>query len=270
LSITQDESSEEDEHDDDNDDKADEDFWMASRRTSEPNPIVDFTPANQPSHVDISPIIDGAVIGLGSPTAAMTAFRDQLSAQIQHLQQTMHLNLSNLPQMPTLPLMPNLPDYQAYLPTSPMVRRISSLVPHMGASRPGTAEQPAREPDYRWWDLFSGSLPAAPPAYDELFPQNDMDLKRSLAMQAAADTVADNKCSTLFDTPEASGTRPRVVTPHPTSIEFKHQVTREEHDQLRLAYAEKVKRLRSDRNLFFIWVDIIVHLLLFPCISDYQ
>jgi hypothetical protein len=57
--------------------------------------------------------------GVTSPTATMIAFRDQLAAQIQQLQQTMHQNLPNLPQMP---------DYQAYLGTTPMVRRISSLV----------------------------------------------------------------------------------------------------------------------------------------------
>lgn len=251
MANAQDESSEED---GDVDDRADEAFWMASRRASAPNPVIDFAPANQSSHVDIPPIIEGAVAGLGSPTAAMTAFRDQLSAQIQHLQQTMHLNLPNLPQMPTLPMMPNLPDYQAYFPTSPMVRRISSLVPHMGTSRPGTAEQPAKETDYRWWDLFSGSLPAAPPAYDDIFPQNDIEVKRSSAVQAAADTVADIKCSTLFDTPEGSGAGTRVATLDLTSIDNKHQITREEQDQLRLAHAEKVKKLRSDRNLFFIWV----------------
>jgi hypothetical protein len=268
LANAEEESSEEDQDDDDDDDKADETFWMASRRASAPNPVIDFTAANQSSHVEIPPIMEDSVAGLGSPTAAMTAFRDQLSTQIQHLQQTMHLNLPNLPQMPTLPMMPNLPDYQAYLPTSPMVRRISSLVPNMGTSRPGSAEQPTKETDYRWWDLFSGSLSAAPPAYDDIFPQNDMEIKRSSAVQAAADAVADNKCSTLFDSPEGSRTGTRLATLDSANVDNKHRITREEQDQLRLAHAEKVKRLRSDRNLFFIWVIIALLLLLPTCVSD--
>ena len=37
-------------------------------------------------------------------------------------------------------------------------------------------------------------------------------------------------------------------------ISQKHLITREQQDQLRLAHAEKVKRLSRDRNLFFIWV----------------
>jgi hypothetical protein len=268
LINAEDESSEENQDDDDDNGKTDETFWMATRRASAPNPpIIDFTPANQSSHIEIPPIMEGAVTGLGSPTAAMAAFRDQLSAQIQHLQQTMHLNLPNLPQMPTLPMIPNLPDYQAYLPTSPMVRRISSLVPNMGTSRPGSAEQPSKETDYRWWDLFSGSLPAAPPAYDDIFPQNDVETKRSLAVQAAADTVADNKCSTLFDTPEGSRSETRLATLELTNADNKHRVTREEQDQLRLAHAEKVKRLRSDRNLFFIWVNTTLLFLHLSCLT---
>jgi hypothetical protein len=179
----------------------------------------------------------------------MTAFRDQLAAQIQHFQQTMHLNLPNLPQMPTLPMMPTLPDYQAYLPTNPMVRRISNLV---GNNRPDGA---AKEQDYRWWDLFSGTVPAAPPAYEDIFPQGDVDTKRASAVQAAADTVADNKCAEIFDQAESSTTaQKRPVLVGTVRIGQKHTITREQQDQLRLAHAKKVKKLRSDRNLFFIWV----------------
>jgi hypothetical protein len=185
--------------------------------------------------------------GLASPTAAaMTAFRDQLAAQIQHLQQTMHLNLPNLPQMPTLP------DYQAYLPTNPMVRRISNLV---GNRQDSTT----KEQDYRWWDLFSSTIPAAPPAYEDIFPQGDVDTKRASAAQAAADTVADNKCAEIFDLTEAessttAGQKKRPVVVGTVRIGQNHTVTREQQDQLRLAHAKKVKKLRSDRNLFFIWV----------------
>jgi hypothetical protein len=158
----------------------------------------------------------------------------------------MHLNLPNLPQMPTLP------DYQAYLPTNPMVRRISNLV---GNRQDSTT----KEQDYRWWDLFSSTIPAAPPAYEDIFPQGDVDTKRASAAQAAADTVADNKCAEIFDLTEAesstmAGQKKRPVVVGTVRIGQNHTVTREQQDQLRLAHAKKVKKLRSDRNLFFIWV----------------
>jgi hypothetical protein len=243
-------------NDDDNEEPADDTYYMRSRsrRASAQVPDIDLTPAPISAHADLAPILEGNMGGLGSPSAAMSAFRDQVTAHIQHLQQTMHLNLPNLPQIPTLPMMPNLPDYQAYFPTSPMVRRISSLVPTMSTSRPGTAEQPAKEADYRWWDLFSGSIPAAPPAYDDIFPEGDLDAKIASAAQAAADTLADNKCSSLFDNTIGSSTSTNEAPLDTLTLDKKIPVTREQHDQLRLAHAEKVKRLRSDRNLFFIWV----------------
>jgi len=163
----------------------------------------------------------------------------------------MQLNLPNLPQMPNFPMMPTLPDYQAYLP----VRRISNLV--------GNRAENAKEQDYRWWDLFSGSVPAAPPAYEDIFPQDDVDSKQASAAQAAADIVADNKCAELFDQAESSSTaRKRPVMLDTVHIGQKHIITREQQDRLRLAHAEKVKRLRSDRNLFFIWIPLLIVIIL--------
>jgi hypothetical protein len=240
--------------DDDDNEYEDEDadaahdgaFWMRSRRPSaQKSPKIDSADEKDPI-LELPGI--SATAGLASPTAAMTAFRDQLSAQIQHLQQRMQLNVPNLPQMPRFDMMPNLPDYQSYLPTAPMVRRISNLV---GNNRPVNA----KEQDYKWWDLFSGTVPAAPPAYEDIFPQGDVDTKRASAVQAAADTVADNKCAELFDQAESSTTAQRRSMKLETfRIGQSHTITREQQDQLRLAHAEKVKRLSRDRNLFFIWV----------------
>jgi hypothetical protein len=220
-------------------------FWMRSRRPSAQKPS-ESDEAAQKDPVLVLPGIPTG--GLASPTAAMMAFRDQLSAQIQHFQQTMHLNLPNLPQMPRFDMMPTLPDYQAYLPTAPMVRRISNLV--------GNRPDAAKEQDYRWWDLFSGSVPAAPPAYDDIFPQDDVDAKRASAVQAATDTVADNKCAEIFDQAESSTTASQRMPVRLDTVRIgqNHTITRELQDQLRLAHAEKVKRLSRDRNLFFIWV----------------
>ncbi len=180
-----------------------------------------------------------------SPAAAMVAFRDQLTAQITHFKQTMHLNLPNLPQMPRFDM--TMPDYQNYIQTAPMVRRITNLV---GNNRP----EGANREDYKWWDLFS-----TPPAYEEIFPQSNAEAKRASAVQAAADTVADNKCAELFDQEESSTmaqTKTEKIKLGTVRIGQSHTITREQQDQLRLAHAEKVERLSRDRNLFFVWVFI--------------
>jgi len=221
-----------------------------SRRQSvagEKDPVIELPP-------DIPPG------GLASPTAAVAAFRDQYTAHIQQLQQTMQLNFPNLPQMnlPQLPnfgMMPTLPDYQAYFPTTPMVRRISNLV--------NNRVENGNQQDYKWWDLFSGNVATAPPAYEDIFPQDDISVKRASASQAAAEAVADNKCAELFDQAESSTTaQKRHVVLDTVRIGQKHVITREQQDQLRLAHAEKVKRLRSDRNLFFIWIPLLVVIIL--------
>ncbi len=174
---------------------------------------------------------------------AMSAWRDQLSAQIQHFQQTVHRTLPSL-QLPALPPIPNLPDYQAY----PVVRRISSLVPQRN-SRQSTANSStgvAKVTDYHWWELLTGAA-SSPPAYDEIYPessQSDLSDKKTSALRAAGDAYMDRKCEETFDqtksssTLETAGLGSTVLTP----------------EQLRSAHAMKVKRLRKDRNLFFIWV----------------
>lgn len=144
-------------------------FWMRSRRSSAHKPLRDPVISEPAPGLQLPHIVPAG--GIASPSAAMTAFRDQLTAHIQNIQQSMHLNLPNLPQMLTLPPIPGLPDYQAYLPSSPMVRRISSLV---GSNRP----ENSRDQDYRWWDLFSATAAAAPPAYEDIFPGEDMVTKK--------------------------------------------------------------------------------------------
>ncbi|RDL38238.1 Uncharacterized protein BP5553_02578 [Venustampulla echinocandica] len=226
-------------------------FYMRLRR-----PSTQKAKAEEKDPVLELPAI-GPAAGLASPTAAMAAFRDQFTAHIQHLHQTMHLNLPNLPQMP------NLPDYQAYLNPlhpAPMVRRISNLV---GNNR----QEGSKEQDYKWWDLFSGMVPAAPPAYEDIFPQDGEATKRESATRAAADAVADNKCAEIFDQTESqaessTSAAKKSVVLDTVRIGNQHTITREQQDLLRLAHAEKVKRLSRDRNLFFIWIPLLVVIIL--------
>lgn len=231
-----------------NEDVDDEGFFMRSRRRSSVAPATTAQPTADSASLAVP---DATAGGLVSPAAAMVAFRDHVTAQIQHLQQSVqHLNLPQMPQMP------NLPNYQAYLPAAPMVRRISSLVPHIGSPKTSNVDQAPKE-DSKWWDLFSGS---SPPAYEEIYPQADLDTKRASAERAAADAVADSKCATLFDQSTGVTAGPSSAIKQATkeadvlrleaSID---EITEEEQVQLHLASTTKV-RFRSDRKLFFIWV----------------
>ncbi|KAH7370736.1 hypothetical protein BKA65DRAFT_522347 [Rhexocercosporidium sp. MPI-PUGE-AT-0058] len=255
VDMGEDSDDEDHEYEDEDADAAhDGAFWMKSRRPSAQKPSMHEVPEINPPVMEIAGVVPG---GLASPTAAMAAFRDHIAAQVQQFQQTMHSNLPNLPQMPRFDMM-NLPDYQAYLQTGPMVRRISNLV-GTHTNRPDTP----KEQDYRWWDLFSGTVPAAPPAYEDIFPQEEVDKKHALAVQAAADTVADKKCAEMFDQAESSTmAESRTMKLDTVRIGQKHIVTREQQDQLRAKHAEKVKRLSRDRNLFFIWIPILLLIIL--------
>jgi hypothetical protein len=244
---------EKEDEDEDTDPAGEGVFWMRPRRRSTHVPIIDVAAQERASSLSL-PVPDGPIGAIPSPAAAMTAFRDHFTAQIQHLQQSMqHLNLPNLPQMP------NLPDYQAYLPTAPMVRRISSLVPHMGASRNNGIVPNPKETDYKWWDLFSNSLSTAPPAYEDIFPHGDGDVK-TRAIDSNETTATGNDKSVTDITSVAESSQLRLNSTSPSAllenlrIGTKHTMTQEQQMQLRRAHAEKVKRFRSDRNLFFIWV----------------
>ena len=174
--------------------------------------------------------------------SALTAWRDQLSVQIQQFQQTVHR---------ALPPLPNLPDYQDY----PVVRRISSLVPQRNAHLTSGPNGPihTKETDYHWWELLTGAT-SAPPAYEDIYPdmsQRDLADEKAPAMRAAGEALMDQKCEAMFDHAESSTIMETV------SIGSKG-LTQQQQDRLRSAHAQKIKRLRSDRNLFFIWVSLRV------------
>ena len=170
--------------------------------------------------------------------SALTAWRDQLSMQIQQFQQTVHR---------ALPPLPNLPDYQDY----PVVRRISSLVPQRNTQLVSETERRnhAKETDYHWWELLTG-VASSPPAYEDIFPdksQEDSTKKKAPIMQAAGEAFMDQKCEEMFDHAGSSSVMETVRI-------GSRGLTQQQQDRLRSAHAQKIKRLRSDRNLFFIWV----------------
>ncbi|KAK0616139.1 Tankyrase-1 [Lasiodiplodia hormozganensis] len=223
--------------------------WVASRRgsTKDIRPLPPTNRQNQPA----MPVV-----------AAMNAWRENLSAQINYFQQNMHWNLPNL-QLPALPPLPNLPGYQGH----PMMRRISSLVPHRSPPRtPSSSGDETATPsgssgnDYKWKDLFT--TPAAPPAYEEIYPENvdkDTDVKKMSVAQAAADHLLDQACAEQFDTEAESSSQ---ATKSSLNVELgKKSLTKEEQEQVRRAHAQKLKRIRSDRNLFFVWIPLLLIIL---------
>ena len=181
--------------------------------------------------------------------AALATWRDRFAPQIQNLQPNMNWTLPNLP---ALPPMPNLPDYQAY----DLYRLFSSLVPNR-MPFPGFATEPSADSkeagacDY----LREAS---APPAYEDIYPtasQNRLDTKVASAVQAAADACEDQKCAAAFDRPsKAQCVRASSMTAIPTR-DPSADADLEVHYGARSAEEpNKVKRLRSDSRLFFIWV----------------
>ncbi|KAH8888230.1 hypothetical protein GQ53DRAFT_251251 [Thozetella sp. PMI_491] len=252
---------------------ADEGVWMGRRRSS----VHD---------ISTQEVVPDAHPPLHSPSAAVAAMKEQFAAHLQLLQENFSMRLQNLPQfpyLPQMPMMPPIPDYQAAV-----MQRLTAMMPNINITRPGSGDQPpsAKEIDGRWWDLSSlmaSASAAPPPAYNEIFPQTqrDLDTKQASAARAAADAEADQKCAMMYDrhssmevtsspscastassassaaaAEESSATTPKL--PALLQIGRKNAVTKEQQDNLRRVHAEKLKRLRADRNLFFIWIPLLV------------
>ena len=174
-------------------------------------------------------------------TPAMSAWRDQMSAQIQQIQQSLHR---------ALPPIPNLPDYQAY----PVMRRISNLVPQRGPradsiDRDEDRDRKLKCVDYGWWEFITG-LSSSPPAYDEIYPapaQQNLRKNPSSALRPVGDASLDQKTQTLYSPPKSASVMETV------NIGCSG-LSKQQQQQLMIAHAHKMKKLRSDRRLFFIWV----------------
>jgi len=181
-------------------------------------------------------------IDMSSPTAAMSAFRDHITAQIQQFQQSMATHLPQMPQMPQMPT--SLPDYHSYLPQRPAIPRMSSLVPKQ---------------------LFTAK--EAPPAYEDIFPQSqrDLDTKQASAAQAAVDYEADTKCATLFDQPETStATMIRAEVKEAETelaslfhVGRKGTISLDQQEQLKRVHAASLKTGSHDKMLWLFWLPIL-------------
>jgi hypothetical protein len=183
------------------------------------------------------------------PSNALTAFTEQLFAQLQFLQQ-----------IPTRLPMPNIPaGYQNYLQNT--MPRIPFSVPGLngfGSDRSSRDGEPgdAEESESKWWEMFSSASAAAPPpAYDEIYPgaDNDHHLGEKLVSvgnRRLTGTSAFQRTETEISSESSSSEQSSPLKVHigRKSISSKQQA------QLRMARAQKLKAFSSDRKLFFIWV----------------
>jgi hypothetical protein len=236
-------------------------YYSSSRRSSihqDPNPSLYYPRSREDSiqldgvrtPAEASPEVEDSR-GF-SPPAALVAWRNQLATQIHQFQQSVGRAFPNLPALPALPPMPTLPDYQAH----PMMRRISNLVPH----RPGGSWS-AKD---GWWDLLTGNTNPTntqPPAYEELYPHQEADedlaLKKASLVRAVTDAALDQHFETL---PSTSKGTPAEEALGDIRIGRK-SISREQQERLRKQQAQKMKGLGSDRNLYFIWIPILLLIL---------
>ncbi|KAI5458000.1 hypothetical protein BGZ63DRAFT_362933 [Mariannaea sp. PMI_226] len=178
------------------------------------------------------------------PALALTAaFKEQVQQQLQQFQQTMALHFQNLPHFP------QMPDYQA------LQQRMQQLMPAMGAWPGRGNEQPTQT-----WEEPTKSSEDAPPAYDEICHQKDLDTKQASAAQAAAEAEADMKCANLYDqsTTTSEPAETKTLIPNTLTIGRKNAITKEQQEQFLAAHEVKMKRLSSDRKLFFVWIPLLL------------
>ncbi|KAF5661505.1 spt23-suppressor of ty retrotransposon [Fusarium heterosporum] len=197
--------------------------------------------------------------------AASAALKDHFQQQLHQFQQSIAVQFQNLPHFPQMPQMPALPDYQA-----PFMRRVQQFMPGMTGPRP-EGEQPQR-----WWDSSPKASAPAPPAYEEIYPQDQLDRKQASAATAAAEAAADQKCAALFDQTTTNETTTVAVQEATDATEVtevaetkteelgilkigrKNAITKEQQEQFRRAHEVKMKRISSDHNLFFIWIPLLL------------
>lgn len=95
-------------------------------------------------------------------------------------------------------------------------------------------------------------ISSKPPAYEEIYPQSSQEVhevKKASVIRAVGDALLDQKCIETFDGVEG---RSSSVAASSSTVICK---TRKHDDAVALDVIPKeVKRLRSDRKLWFIWV----------------
>ena len=95
-------------------------------------------------------------------------------------------------------------------------------------------------------------LSAKPPAYEEIYPQTvqqDRDIKKVSSLHAVGDALLDQKCIEAFDGVEAGSSSITAL-----GKTLARNARMDENTMAVKVVPKEVKRLRSDRKLWFVWV----------------
>lgn len=188
-----------------------------------------------------------------SPPAMMAAWMEACREQLAHSFQNLQINI------------PAPGDYQTLFQNQ--MARLQNPMPKW--NRPDASEGAA---DYKWSELLH---PPVPPAYDDLYPEGkefDRGLpeEKGEPVESAPNQTLDLKASTLALTINRSAS-PATSS---TSIDLREihrhfargdSVLSKEQQAEYLAHIRKMKRIESDRRLFFFWVCPVPHMMLGCC-----
>ena len=188
--------------------------------------------------------------------AWMDAWREQLTQSFQNLQLT-------IPVLPTAQI-----DYQT------MLRDQMAKLQYPQMPRWGFAQHPERENiDYKWSELLhppaapQSSGEVAPPAYDELYPDGN---GTGGAPPEKIEPVRDALVQV-----EAEIFKPsRTPSPEPAMDlrEIHRQITRRDQPltSAQQAHLRKMKRIESDRRLYFFWVRLLSYCVLSSILTSFR
>jgi len=181
---------------------------------------------------------------LGSPlsppaimAAWMDAWREQLTQSLQNLQ----LNM---------PAIPAAVDYQTLFQNH--MAKFQNPMPKWNTTKPESSQQREVGPDYKWSELFS---PPPPPAYDELYPDgNEFGGQPPEKIVPAEDVpVQTSSVSTLVRSTSPASLTVGLREIHRQIARGDHILTDAQQAEIR-AHIRKMKRIQSDRRLYFFWV----------------
>ncbi|OCK79592.1 hypothetical protein K432DRAFT_405440 [Lepidopterella palustris CBS 459.81] len=240
MSVDMDDSNSNDEFED-SEGSVSPQVWIQSRRNS-------TTQQSQHNH---SATLQSEPQPPISPTAIFN-WGNQLAAQFHQFQQNVNWNL------PTIQLPPmHLPDYQTY----PMVRRISSLVPHRVPLRNDSSSSEAtiiEEPGWRNYIPFSAPSPS-PPAYDHLYPDHNKENDIVKKLNNVAESLLDQKTVVTDATVgEASSSAATQRTERLDVRIGRKPLSKEKQEEIREVHAQQLKQTPTDRNLWFFWLPLLL------------
>ncbi|PTB63853.1 hypothetical protein BBK36DRAFT_1143560 [Trichoderma citrinoviride] len=183
----------------------------------------------------------------------------------------------------------SLPIFNAYIPQpAPLMRKVQEMMSASPGKAADNSSDNDSKADSRWWDLSSYMNSAvAPPAYNDIYPAKDaqvedLDAKSVLSVaRAAAEVEADMKKRRVRDDEQESSFAQGVVVyeehetvtaakagessssaviqpPAILEIGRKHAITKEQQENFLRAREQKLKKLSNDRNLFFIWIPLLL------------